>query len=284
MEKIKICAPSRLYASHENGSFSVTSMIDYMAYVGFDGIDMSLENINRVDDSYKSVLYSAKNRATSKNLEIPSCHLPFYMPDPSDKILMDRFAKDIMAGIDAAAYMQIPLAVIHPIALHLKRASVEDWAKRNIEFLSPVCEYAEKREVRLCLENMASTCEGGSDHLLGSTADEILSLSGALGIGVCWDFGHANMAKRPEEEVAKLGRSLAFIHAHDNNGYADQHLPMFDGKICWDKAAKALSEAGYCGYISIEARSWHISPDKDIREQFGRRVAYLGRRFADMVK
>lgn len=284
MEKIKVCAPSRLYASHEGGSFSVTSMVDYMAYVGFDGIDMSLEGINRVDDSYKSVLYSAKNRAVSKNLEIPACHLPFYMPDPFDKILMDGFAKDITAGIDAAAYMQIPLAVLHPIALHKKRESAEIWARKNIKFLSPICEYAQKRGVKLCIENMASTCECADDHLFGSTADEALALATALGTGVCWDFGHAYMAKRDEGEVARLGDRLLFVHAHDNGGYADQHLPVFDGSISWDKAAEALTNTGYRGYISIEAKSWHIPPDRDTRESFGRRVAYLGHRFADMIK
>lgn len=281
---IKVCAPSRLYSSHENGSFSVTAMVDYMALVGFDGIDMSLEGISSADDSYKSVLYSAKNRAVSKGIEIPSCHLPFYMPNPSDKILMDRFAKDITAGISAAAYMQIPLAVIHPIALHSQRASAEEWARRNIGFLSPICEFAYKMGVSLCLENMASKCEGTADHLFGSTAQEILSLSGALGIKICWDFGHAHIAKIPETEAARLGQSLALVHAHDNNGYDDEHLPVSDGKICWDNAARALGRIGYCGYISMEAKSWHISPDRDIREQFGRRVAYLGRRFANMIK
>ena len=258
-------------------------MIDYMAQVGFEGIDMSLEGIRAMDDSYKSVLYSAKTRAAKNNIEIPACHLPYYMPDPSDKTLMDRFAKDIRAGIEAAAYMGIPMGVVHPIALRKSRVSAEEWARRNIEFLTPLRDYAYKKGVKLCIENMASDCEG-TDHLFGTTASEIYSLAAALGCGVCWDFGHASLAKRPIDDVKAASGRLLFVHAHDNNGYTDQHLPVFDGKIDWVAAMSVLSEMGYNGYISIEARSYHIPADRDTREQFGRRVAYLGQRLAKLIK
>ena len=180
MSEIKICVPSRIYSSSPGGTFSLSAMVEYVSDVGFDGVDMSFDSLRASDDSYRTVLYSAKQRAMQKNLDIPSCHLPFYMPDPMDKVAMERYSRDVRAGIDAAATMSIPLAVIHPIALHQKRYTAEEWARANMEFLTPIREYADKKGVKLCIENMASSCEGEGDHLYGGTAAEVLSLAKML--------------------------------------------------------------------------------------------------------
>lgn len=282
MNSIKVCAPSRIYGAHTRGSFSTTAMIDYMSEIGFDGIDMSFDGLSATDQTYKSILYAAKNRATAKDIELASCHLPFYMPDPHDESAMARYSRDVMAGIDAAAMMRIPLGVIHPIALHERRDSAEFWAQMNINFLTPLCEHAYKSGVKLCIENMASTCEDGKDHLFGSAAGEILALSQVLGTGVCWDLGHANISGRPIDDMLCLEGRLSLIHAHDNDGYRDTHKIPFDGTIDWERAAECISHIGYRGYISIEARAWDISPDDNTRRDFGRRVLYAGRRIAKL--
>ena len=284
MSNNKICAPSRIYSAHPQGTFSTSGMIDYMAHMGFDGVDMSLEHIKALDDSWRSVLYSAKNRAQNLGLEIPSCHLPFYMPDPSDGAAMSRFSRDIISGINAASLMEIPMAVIHPIALHAKRASVEKWADDNIKFLTPLCDYASKKGIKLCLENMASNCEGDGDHLYGSAAGEIHSLASALGMGICWDTGHANVSHISPEDMLKLGNRLCLVHAHDNNGYRDSHELPFTGTVDWESVAKVLSHMGYNGYINVEVRAWDVPSDKDTREAFGRKILYAGERIAVKIK
>ncbi len=284
MSKIRVCAPSRIYSDHPHGRFSITGMIDYMSEIGFDGVDMSFDSLRASDDSYRTVLYSAKQRAMQKNLDIPSCHLPFYMPDPMDKVAMEGYSRDVRAGIDAAATMGIPLAVIHPIALHKKRFSVETWARANMEFLTPIREYADKKGVKLCIENMASSCEGDGDHLFGCTAAEILSLADALGVGVCWDFGHANISGRPVNDILCLKGRLMTVHAHDNNSYTDSHMMPFDGKIDWDAVASALTEIGYIGYINIEVRAWDVPSESYVRKDFGRKILFVGQKIARLIE
>lgn len=284
MSKIKICAPSRIYSAHPSGRFSITGMIDYMSEIGFDGVDMSFDSLSAADDSWRSVLYAAKQRAIQKNLDIPSCHLPFYMPDPTHKAAMARFARDIRAGIDAASVMSIPLAVIHPIALHKKRFDAEIWARANMEFLTPICEYAYKKGIKLCIENMASSCEGDGDHLFGCTAGEVLSLAEALGTGVCWDFGHANISGRPIDDFLCIGDRLLTVHAHDNNSLTDSHAMPFDGKVDWSAAAKGLSQIGYDRYINIEVRAKDVPGDSYARDQFGRKTLFVGRKIAKLIE
>ena len=116
MSNILICAPSRIYEDHPLGRFSYTAMVDYFESVGISAIDMSFESISRLDDSTNAVLYAAAKRARAKNIDLPVCHLSFYMPDPRDAVLMAKYSLEIRSNLDMAALMGIPLAVIHPIA------------------------------------------------------------------------------------------------------------------------------------------------------------------------
>ncbi len=62
------------------------------------------------------------------------------------------------------------------------------------------------------------------------------------------DVSIENMAK-------KFSDKLLHVHASDNNGKDDLHLPIGAGKINWEKAVKALKAAGYDGTITLEVFS-----------------------------
>ena len=47
---------------------------------------------------------------------------------------------------------------------------------------------------------------------------------------------------------------------------------------------KTLKDMGYSGYINIEMSAWTLSPDQYEREQFGRKILYLGQRLAAMTE
>lgn len=251
-----ICAPSRIYDCYPGGHFSISEMVEYMSQTGFDGIDMSFENIKRFDDALRCVLYSAANRACKYGLDIPMCHLPFYMPDPNSDKLMEQFANELKLGIDVAALMKIKLAVTHPIAYHSERHFYDEWIKKNIEFLSPVIEYAGKKNVKICIENMAGKPDTESDHLFGSRAQEIRVLAELFDCGLCWDFGHANLCGlNMSEEFLSLNKRLECVHIHDNDGKKDLHLLPFYGNINWKEAMKCLKSVGYTGCLDLEVKS-----------------------------
>lgn len=282
----RIIAPSRIYESFAGGRFSNTDMVSYMSEIGFGGIDMSFENIDRYDDAWRSVLYATANRAAEKNITLAACHLPFYMPNPADETLMRKFFGELKKGIDAASLMGIKIAVTHPIALHSSRYGAEDWVRRNYEFLAPLSQYAKSKNITLCIENMASAHEGEQDHLYGCLAREIFLISEMLDCSVCWDFGHANLSGlRQSEQIRALSDRLALVHIHDNNGREDQHLlPLTSGRIDWQDAMSGLGEVGYNGWLDIEVKSSHLSSDKEQRIEFGRKALYYGNRLAKMLE
>ena len=285
MKKFGISAPSRIYDSYPGGHFSMSEMVDYMSAVGFDGIDMSFENIGRFDDAVNSVLYSAASRAEKRGLTLSSCHLPFYMPDPDGQQLMTSFLSELKKGIDAAALMNIGYAVTHPVAYHSQRRTYEEWLEKNKEFLSPVIEYARKKGVKICIENMASANESEKDHLYGCTAEEILILAKMFDCGVCWDFGHANLSGLSQSgEIEKLGGKLCVVHIHDNDGKKDTHFLPFSGNIDWTDAMMGLKNIGYCGFFDMEVKSSELPADREIRTDYGRKTVFFARKLINMAR
>jgi len=58
-----------------------------------------------------------------------------------------------------------------------------------------------------------------------------------------------------ERMVKRFADRLLHVHASDNAGDKDRHLPIGAGKINWEKAVKALKAAGYDGTVTLEVFS-----------------------------
>ena len=261
------CVPTRFYGWCPDGRYSLSASLQNLHDCGFTAADVSLENISLLDDAWQSVLYAAASRAKALGIALPVCHLPFYMPSPDDKVAMKRFAQEQSRGIEAAALMGIPLAVIHPIARHSSRTSKQDWFAENVAYLAPLCEKAKKLGVTLAVENMASTKESLHDHLYGCRAVEIVALAKKLGVKTCWDTGHAHTAGLAQShEIELLGSTLALVHLHDNDG-SDAHLVPLTGQIDWADVARGLTAVGYEGVLDFETKTSHLCMYDKTREQ-----------------
>lgn len=283
MKKIIVCAPSRIYCEYQGGRFSFSAMVDYFSEIGAKAIDMSFDTVDMNDDSRQIVLYVAARRAADKNISIPTCHLPFYMPDPSDRSLMARFSRELCQAIDMASLMKITYAVTHPIALHSSRCCREEWLRSNVEFLKPIAEYARAKNIVLCIENMASR-DDQSDHLYGCRAEEILEIADKIGTDTCFDVGHANISGLVcSEEMQKLGDRMSVLHIHDNDGRRDSHGIPFTFGVDWDDVANGIRLSGFCGVISVETTAWALPPDNNCRTEFGKKTLAAGERLISLA-
>ena len=287
MQKVVLCAPSRMYFDHPKGRFSYSSAVDYFEKIGFSAIDMSFEHIKALDSGTRAVLYAMAQRAREKKISLPICHLSFYMPDPRDAEKMAGYQKELFCELDAAALMGIGRAVVHPIAVYQKEISYGDWVRANMAFLTPVVEYAREKGIKILIENMKSDREAPDNHLYGSCALNISSLASKLGAGVCWDVGHANISGfKQSEQLEILKGKLDALHIHDNDGLRDSHLPPFDGNVDWEDVAFGLRCCGFSGILDIEVTAWALDGDARVREDFGRKVLSRARRFmtlADLI-
>ncbi len=278
------CVPTRFYGWSPNGRYSLSASLQNLHDCGFTAADVSLENIALLDDAWQSVLYAAASRAASLGMSLPVCHLPFYMPSPDDKVAMQRFAQEQARGIEAAALMGVPIAVIHPIARHAGRTSKQEWFAENLAYLAPLCQKAAKHGVTLAVENMASVKESMHDHLYGCRAVEIKAIANKLGISTCWDTGHAHTAGLVQShEIGLLGDTLAVMHLHDNRG-EDSHLVPMTGEIDWADVVRGLCSVGYDGVLDFETKTSHLPMYDKMREQLAADTLGAARTLSRMIQ
>jgi sugar phosphate isomerase/epimerase len=71
-------------------------------------------------------------------------------------------------------------------------------------------------------------------------------------VGMCLDYGHANLLGDVAEAIETISGHLFTTHVHDNGGKRDDHLVPFAGRIDWDVAMMATQKIGYDGVLMLE--------------------------------
>jgi sugar phosphate isomerase/epimerase len=120
------------------------------------------------------------------------------------------------------------------------------------------------------IESLRQLTRGAAEHGLrimyepvGSPRDSIDNVAAILdavpGLLLHIDIGHANLCGRdPATFINALHERLVHVHIHDNDGQADQHLPVGCGTIDWKATMEALRRH-YDGTITLEV----FSTDRD---------------------
>lgn len=117
------------------------------------------------------------------------------------------------------------------------------------EALRQIGKFAVDHHVTACLENMI-----GIKEFLCRSPEELIGMTeGIEGIGMTFDFGHANTIGKVQEFLPHVGKAK-HVHIHDNKGLSDEHLALGEGTINWNIVGKAIA-AHYRGIVVVEGRS-----------------------------
>jgi sugar phosphate isomerase/epimerase len=117
------------------------------------------------------------------------------------------------------------------------------------EALRQIGKCAQEHSVLACLENMI-----GVKEFLCRLPEELIGMTeGIEGIGMTFDFGHANTMGKVADFLAVVHKA-DHIHIHDNNGMSDEHLALGKGTIPWAKIGKKIADE-YRGVVVIEGKS-----------------------------
>jgi sugar phosphate isomerase/epimerase len=117
------------------------------------------------------------------------------------------------------------------------------------EALRQIGKCAQEHSVLACLENMI-----GIKEFLCRLPEELIGMTeGIEGIGMTFDFGHANTLGKVNDFLLYT-KKAHHIHIHDNNGMSDEHLALGDGTIPWSTVGKTIA-ASYNGVVVVEGRS-----------------------------
>ena len=103
--------------------------------------------------------------------------------------------------------------------------------------------------VTVCLENMPDIPD-----FLCRYPEEIEGIIEDIeGVSMTIDFGHAHTLKKVNDFIRIIPKA-SHIHIHDNHGRSDEHLPLGEGTINWNKLSTEIIDH-YNGVVVVEGRS-----------------------------
>lgn len=228
---------------------------------GFRNVELSYDNFNyfiKRGESLNTLMKEVVEASKTLTLNMNVAHLPYgeelrlaVEPDKMSSVLsaLDmwlKFYSDI--GVDSAV-IHIPFN-----SPHIDESSIEYTTRirdRAVAFFEKVSRYSENYGIKLSIENRV---ERGVYGYLPKDVLHIINSVGEGAFGVCLDTGHAVVnGFQPSEFYNSIARHVNLIHAHDNDGHRDLHLPpLSTGVVHWNELFKALSMNGFRGGIVLE--------------------------------
>ncbi|MFI5177060.1 MAG: sugar phosphate isomerase/epimerase family protein [Vicinamibacterales bacterium] len=184
------------------------------------------------------------------SLQAVSIHAPFGgILDLADANPHHRHAAigAILTAAHAIKRLGGQLVVVHPSDLERNGqdvgARLADSA-RSLALLSENCR----------LTGLTLVLETPLPHLIGGHPDEFAWILNRIdhSARVCLDTGHTALGRSWHRFLDIAGSRLVHVHASDNRGHWDDHLPPGDGTIDWREIVRTLQAADYSGWIMLE--------------------------------
>lgn len=187
-------------------------------------------------------------------MEANSMHAPFAAHiniASHDPAVRESSVGELLAATEAAGKLGCRYLVLHPGPEEEGHPGPEDWywrMRHAAEGLNHVASRCRELGMVLLLENMLP-------HLLFGRTSDMLWLLGAIretNVGTCLDTGHAALSGDLPTVVHKLSGHLRMLHANDNRGERDDHLPPGEGDIDWLSLVCQLERWSFQGTIILE--------------------------------
>jgi sugar phosphate isomerase/epimerase len=187
------------------------------------------------------------------------CHLPtfVYMAHLTDSIRLAS-VQEVLAALETACELGAEKVVVHPAYIDGLAVHVLDQAlELAMQALEKIWLRASGLGMALCLENMFPRVGPFVEP------DDLEPIFAAFpGLQFVLDTGHANIGddtgRRVIGLIHRFGNRLGHLHFSDNNGRADEHLPIGQGNIGFKAVVRALRQVGYDGTMTLEI----FTPDR----------------------
>ena len=225
--------------------------------IGFDAVDFSFRLLDGFGEDVAGGVEETKAMAEEIGIAIELGHLPFGVnPNaPADSIAL--FNQRVHDAIDAMALLGIRYAVVHPNTVTERLIRFDRQARYDavMEHLDPFVAHANRVGLNIVVENMRIVHENYAVHRYCGDPEELCRIVDALGVGICWDTGHAHInGIKQSEALAYIGSRLKALHLNNNYGEDDIHLAPFMGTIDWADVMKGLQAVGYQGLLNFELK------------------------------
>jgi sugar phosphate isomerase/epimerase len=196
----------------------------------------------------------AAARIQELGLEVYSFHAPFSENidiSALEESIRRQAYSEIIQAAEAAAILNARYFVIHPGPENSFTPPSSEKMRRmelGAQILDQVAYRCRELGVGFVLENMLP-------HLLLGNIRDMLWMLGSMSsidVGICLDTGHAALSGSLDRSMYKLSGHLQLIHAHDNRGQNDDHLPPGRGTIDWHRLLSSLDDIDFHGGFILE--------------------------------
>lgn len=222
------------------------------------------ELLDKDEDIIRGLIKFLNESSITFNIAHAPIHYPFFFNTYYRRKDIDVLKNRILKSIDISRKIGVQRIVIH-VGTYLDNNYNYDMEKsieQNIKYLEPFVEKAIESNILVAIEN--GTQMEKDEPLFIDTApyiDELIRIVEYYNkkynkevLGICFDFGHANVGNlNMYKEIVKIGSKLIITHIHDNYG-TDSHNQPFDGTINWKEVRKALTDINYSGELTSEVR------------------------------
>lgn len=223
--------------------------------MGFDAFDFSMKYLDVMDAHWEEGIDKLLADMDEIGIRSEVCHLPYGVKIGGTQEEVDQFNYRVHRAIDAAKRLGVSYAVVHPNTTTIPRLKFDKLAQYDdvMAHLTPFVEHGNRDGVNIIVENMRPVPQIYPFHRYCADPDELCTIADALGIGICWDFGHAHINGLKQSEALKyVGSRLRGLHVNDNFAWGDDHVPPFVGTIDWADAMQGLTAVGYQGLLNFE--------------------------------
>ncbi|MFH1420741.1 MAG: sugar phosphate isomerase/epimerase family protein [Candidatus Aenigmatarchaeota archaeon] len=234
-----------------NPSKNVLDEIEWIGQNGFEFVDLTIEPSKAYFDDInageiKRLLYRYGMDCVG--------HTAYYMPMASPiKALREASISELLRAMDFFSKLRVQKMNVHLDRPHMlfSKEQVFSW---HVEVLNQLVSAAKQYDIQIMIENGHN--KWCSEELM---LDMLARVPGLMfHLDVAHFFINHGSVDGLDAFLQKIGDKLVHVHAHDNFGTDDLHLPIGAGNINWETVVQALKNNNYNDTITIELHS----PDK----------------------
>ena len=256
MKELRISSALNLHTNDKsNFEKYISEGLAFHKQNGFDAADFTMSLVDFSNDLWQPKIEYAIKASDEAGIRFEVAHLPFSGRLCKEPDFVPIFNAEMHRAIDAAALLGVDYAVMHPntTTLPIKKYNAAEQRDSVLFHLAPFVEHANRVGLNVIVENMRMVPGASYSYRYCQAPEELCDVADTLGIGICWDFGHANISVPSQSKsLAYVGKRLKLLHVNDNTGIDDDHIPPFTGSVDWRDAMHGLALAEYAGLFNYE--------------------------------
>ncbi len=237
-----------LVGTMNNPKEDLIEELSWIIESGFDFVELTVESPMASRAIIKERIKEIKDIISTGRARIIIAHTAWYLPivNPYDSVREASIREIIEDAKIASEIESIEAVVVHT---HFSPGYEDDEKMEEmlLRSLRTIEKAIDDLGLKLYIENDPISPFSRFEYVMENLENAYM----------CLDIGHAFVKNALYRGLhfAYITKRLAHIHAHDNKGAKDEHLPIGSGKIPWDFVIATLKSMGYDGTITLEDHS-----------------------------